>query len=264
MNIIEKGYIGLAFFIFIMYTVFIVLILGGIFFYTDAQTIWKSMTSETTLFAIKLTLITTVITTCLAIIAAVPTAYCLSHYEFRGKQIIDTLIDLPIVLPPLVVGLCILVFFSTPPGKFIEDNILKFVFSVPGIVLAQFSISASFAVITIKEAFDNLDPRYEQAARIHGCNKFQAFGKVILPLIKTGIIAGAVLTWTRAVGEFVPILLVCGAQRAKTAIMPIAIFLEFEVGNIEGAVGLTILFLLLSSIYLVVFKNFLLKKIVRV
>ncbi|MCP4051351.1 MAG: ABC transporter permease subunit, partial [bacterium] len=220
----------------------------------------KNVTSDSTLFAIKLSLITSVITTCLAIIVAIPTGYCFSHYEFRGKQILDTLIELPIVLPPLVVGLCLLVFFNTMPGRFIENNILRFVFSVPGIVLAQFSISCSFAIIAIKEAFNNLDPRYEEAARTLGCNKVEAFTKVVLPLIKTGIVSGGVMTWTRAVGEFVPILLLCGAQRGKTEIMPIAIFLEFEVGNIEGAVGLTIIFLLLSSLYLALFKNFLLKK----
>ena len=125
---------------------------------------------------------------------------------------------------------------------------------------AVISISASFAVIAIKEAFNNLDPRYEQAARTLGCNKVTAFTKVVFPLIKTGIVSGGVMTWTRAVGEFVPILLLCGAQRGKTEIMPIAIFLEFEVGNIEGAVGLTIIFLVLSSLYLALFKNFLLNR----
>ena len=106
-----------------LYTVFIMLVLGGILFYTDIPTIWKNITSSSTLFAIKLSLITSVITTTLAILVAIPTGYCLSHYNFRGKQIIDIIIDLPIVLPPLVVGLCLLVFFNTVPGRFIENNI---------------------------------------------------------------------------------------------------------------------------------------------
>jgi len=107
----------------------------------------------------------------------------------------------------------------------------------------------------VRAAFDNVDPRCEDAARMLGCNKIQAFTHITLPLVKTGIVSGAIMTWTRAVGEYVPVLLVAGATRGKTTTMPVAIFLEFEVGNIEGAVGLTILFLLLSAIYLTIFKN---------
>ena len=132
---------------------------------------------------------------------------------------------------------------------------MKFVFSVPGIVLAQFSISALFAVIALRAAFDAVDPRYEQAARTLGCSKVQAFFKTTFPLVRGGMISGAVMVWTRAVGEFVPILLICGATKGKTDIMPIAIFLEFEQGNVEGAVSLTIIFLLLASLYLATFRK---------
>jgi molybdate transport system permease protein len=83
----------------------------------------------------------------------------------------------------------------------------------------------------------------------------QAFFRVTLPLIKPGIISGAVMTWTRAVGEFVPILLLCGASQGRTDILPIAIFLQFEQGDIEMAVSLTLIFLVLSAIYLTLFKK---------
>lgn len=251
-NGISMGILGL-------YLLFIVVIIGSVLLYTSPKLLLKGIISPATLFSIKLSLWTSVLTTILAILMSIPAGYVLSRYNFRGKAIIDVILDLPITLPPLIIGMCLLVFFSTAPGHFIQDHIMRFVFSVPGIVLAQFAISASFALYALREAYDAVDPRYEDAARTLGCNKVQAFFKVTLPLIKPGIISGAVMTWTRAVGEFVPILLLCGASQGKTDILPVAIFLQFEQGDIEMAVSLTIIFLVLSAIYLSMFKKFGLK-----
>ena len=238
-----------------IYVVFIVVIIGSVVFYTTPKHLLEGILAPTTFFSIKLSLWTSVLTTILAILMSIPAGYILSRYNFKGKAIVDVILDLPISLPPLIMGMCLLVFFSTGAGNWIQENIITFVFSPPGIVLAQFSIAASFALYALREAYDAVDPRYEDAARTLGRNKVQAFFKVTLPLIKTGIITGAVMTWTRAVGEFVPILLVCGASQGRTDILPIAIFLQFEQGDIEMAVALTIIFLVLSAIYLSVFKK---------
>ncbi len=247
-NGISMGFLSL-------YVLFIVVIIGSVVVYTNPKTLLEGIFSPATLFSIKLSLWTSVLTTVLAILMSIPAGYVLSRYNFKGKAIIDVIIDLPITLPPLIIGMCLLVFFSTRAGHFIQDHVIKFVFSVPGIVLAQFSISASFALYALREAYNAVDPRYEEAARTLGCNKVQAFFRVTLPLIRPGIISGAVMTWTRAVGEFVPILLVCGASQGRTDILPVAIFLQFEQGDIEMAVSLTIIFLVLSAIYLSLFKK---------
>jgi molybdate transport system permease protein len=246
---------GIAMSALAVYVVFIVIIIGSVVFYTSPKLLLKGIIAPTTLFSIRLSLWTSVLTTILAILMSIPAGYILSRYNFRGKAIVDVLLDLPITLPPLIIGMCLLVFFSTVAGQFVQEHIMTFVFSVPGIVLAQFTISASFALYALREAYDAVDPRYEDAARTLGCNKVQAFFKVTLPLIKPGIISGAVMTWTRAVGEFVPILLVCGASQGRTDILPIAIFLQFEQGDIEMAVSLTIIFLVLSAVYLSMFKK---------
>ena len=238
-----------------LYVVFIVLIIGSVLYYTTPKHLLEGIFSSSTFFSIKLSLWTSVLTTTLAILMSIPAGYVLSRYNFKGKAIVDVILDLPITLPPLIIGMCLLVFFSTRIGNLIQEHIITFIFSPPGIVLAQFSISASFALYALREAYDAVDPRYEDAARTLGCSKVQAFFKVTLPLIKPGIISGAVMTWTRAVGEFVPILLVCGASQGRTDILPIAIFLQFEQGDIEMAVSLTIIFLVLSAIYLSMFKK---------
>ena len=246
---------GFAMVVLAIYVIFIVIIIGSVVVYTSPKLLLKGIIAPETLFSIKLSLWTSVLTTILAILMSIPAGYILSRYNFKGKAIVDVILDLPITLPPLIIGMCLLVFFSTRAGQFVQEHIITFVFSVPGIVLAQFTISASFALYALREAYDAVDPRYEDAARTLGCNKVQAFFKVILPLVKPGIISGAVMTWTRAVGEFVPILLVCGATQGKTDILPVAIFLQFEQGDIEMAVALTIIFLVLSSIYLSMFKK---------
>jgi molybdate transport system permease protein len=246
---------GISFVSLLAYAIFIAVIVGSVLFYTDPGHILRSFVSGDNFFAIRLSLMTSLITTALALAVGLPAGYCLSRYSFRGKGIIETLIDLPIVLPPLIVGMCLLIFFGSAPGRFIESNIMKFVFSVPGIILAQFSISASFGILALRASFDSVDERYEDAARTLGCTKTQAFFRVTLPLIRRGFISGGVMVWTRAVGEFVPILLLVGAQKGKTYIVPTAIFVEFEQANIEGAVGLTIVFLILSAVYLALFRK---------
>jgi molybdate transport system permease protein len=251
----DKVFTGVTYTSLIAYGLFVVAVVGSILIYTSPGDVLSSFLSEDILFAIRLSLMTSVISTALALLVALPAGYCLSRFNFRGKTVIETLIDLPIVLPPLIVGMCLLIFFNLAPGRFIESHITKFVFSVPGIVLAQFSISASFAVLALRASFDSVDQRYEEAARTLGCTKTQAFFKVTLPLIRPGFISGGVMVWTRAVGEFVPILLLCGAQRGKTYILPIAIFVEFELGAVGKAAALTIVFLVLSVIYLSLFRR---------
>ena len=251
----ERLFTIIIFTLLLAYGAFIVSILLADVFYLQSGELAKVLLSGETFFAIKLSFFTSIISTALAALFAVPGAYALSRYDFPGKAAIDTIIDLPIVLPPLIVGVSLLVFFNTAVGRWLEDNGLRLVYTVPGIILAQFSISSSFAVRAMKAAYDHIDPRYELAARSLGSTKFQAFYKVIIPLAKNGMIAGAVMTWARAVGEFVPILIFAGAARFKTAILPTAIFLHIEVGDIQGAVALTIIMMVIALAALLIFKK---------
>jgi molybdate transport system permease protein len=242
---IEHYFIGSASFFLILYTVFIIGILSSNLFYTDFTTIISSLFSYKTFHSIYLSLGTSILSTLAAIIIGVPAGYALSRFNFIGKRLFDMIINIPITLPPLVAGLSLLIFFNNRFGRWIESNIMDFSFAVAGIVLAQFVISASFAVITLKLTFDEVEESYEIAARTLGCNRFQAFWKITLPSARYGIASAIILTWSRAIGEFVPILLFCGAMEGKTDILPIAIFLNIEVGNLEEAIGLTLIFILL-------------------
>lgn len=223
--------------------------------YIDAPTFLSALVSAEIIFALKLTAVTTSITTALAVIIGIPAAYSLSRYRFPLHALIDTIIDLPIVLPPLVAGIALLVFFQTSIGQWIEAHIMPFVFTTQGIVLAQFVPAASFCVRSLKAAFDSVDPRQEQVARTLGCTERQAFWRVTLPLARNGLVAGGIMTWARAAGEFGPILMFCGATRFKTEVLSIAVFLNMSIGKIEMALSVTLILVVLATVALLAFRK---------
>lgn len=251
----ERVFVVFMFSFLLTYCIFIMTVLLADVFYVSPKTVVSTLFLSETLFAIKLSFITSIISTFFSVLFAIPGAYALSRYKFPGKDIIYIIIHLPIVLPPLIMGVSLLVFFNTSMGRFLEEHGLRIVYTVPGIIVAQFIISSAFAVLVMKAAYDNIDIRYEQSARTLGCTSLQAFYKITLPLCKSGIIAGIVLAWARAVGEFVPILIVAGAMHFKTEVLPTAIFLRLETGDIEGSVSLTIIMMVICVITLLILKR---------
>jgi molybdate transport system permease protein len=226
---------------------FFVMVVVSLVAYTDRDAFISTILSDEILFSIKLSLMTATIATILAMIVAVPAAYAISQAKFRGKDIADALLDLPLVISPVALGAALLVFFNTPVGSLIEDRFIRFVFEVPGIILAQFTLVVALAVRLLKSTFDSLDPRYEQVARTLGCNKVTAFARVTLPLARNGLLAAAVLTWARAVGEFGATVTLAGATRMKTETLPVAISLNLATANVEKAVAVIFILIAISS-----------------
>lgn len=206
--------------------------------------------------ALRLSIVTSVITTVLALIFAIPMGYALSRYDFPGRMLADTVVDIPIVFPPLVAGLTLLVFFSqTGIGRWIEEDLgLVFVFQKKGIVLCQFVISASFAIRSVKTAFDEVDRRLEKVALTLGYTSWQSFLHVSLPLASRGVMAGAILTWARAFGVFGPLMIFVGSFRGKTEVLSTTIFLEQSVGNLEGALTVALLLISVATVALLTIR----------
>ncbi len=197
----------------------------------------QALRSRDIQFSIMLSLISCTITTLMSIWVAVPIGYIMSRFEFRGKPLIDTLLDIPIVLPPLVVGLSLLILFRYAPD-WLSDSV---VYKWPAVVLAQFMVACAFAVRTMRVTFDQIPHRYEQVALTLGCNRQQAFWRVILPQAKGGLLAAATLSWARALGEFGPILVFAGATRQKTEVLPTSAFLELQAGRTEGMLAVSLI-----------------------
>jgi molybdate transport system permease protein len=179
----------------------------------------------------------------------------LSRYRIPFARTIDTVIDLPIVIPPLIAGISLLVFFNqTAVGKGL-DNLFGVVYTWRGIIVAQFFVASAFCIRALKATFDQINPRFEMVARSLGCGPFRAFWSVTLPLAKTGLMAGWIMTWARAMGEFAPIMVFAGATPGGTAVLPVTAFLNLSAGHIEAAVGVTVLMVVLAGVTLVTFKR---------
>lgn len=219
--------------------------------YTNWDAVREVLVAEEIRAAVWLSLWTTALTVVIGMVFAIPTGYALSRYRFPGHALVDSIVDLPILMPPLIVGLSLLVFFQTPLGRWIEDEGLTFTFQKKGIVLCQLLVSTSFGIRALKLTFDGIDPRLEHVAMTLGYGRTGAFVWVALPLAFRGIVTGALLIWTRAFGIFGPLIVFVGAVRMRTEVLPTTIYLEQSVGRIEVALAVAILMLALATIALV-------------
>jgi molybdate transport system permease protein len=237
------------------YLLLILAMLAADLFYTTPDDLRAALKSPEIRYAIKLSLISCSITTLLALWVAVPLGYLLARYHFPGKGLVDSVLDIPIVLPPLVIGLSLLILFQTPPGRWLE-RLMPITFAIPGIILAQFAVAAAFAVRTMRVTFDQISPRTEQVALTLGCTRGQAFWMVVLPEARRGLLTAATLSWARALGEFGPILVFAGATRMKTEVLSTTVFLELSIGNLEAAVAVSLLMVMVAMLVLVVVRVF--------
>ncbi len=199
-------------------------------------------------YSIKLSLISCSITAILSVWVAVPVGYLLSRHDFRGRNLLDAILDIPIVLPPLVVGLSLLILFQFAPIWLRE----WVVYQIPSVILAQFMVACAFAVRTMRATFDQIDNRREQVALTLGCSRTQAFGRVVLPEARRGMLTAGTLAWARALGEFGPLLVFAGATRGKTEVLSTSVFLELSVGDLEAAVAVSLIMVVGAVFVLIV------------
>src|SRR5947209_19105974 len=165
--------------------VYVLLIVGMLLAdasFTAPGDLWQALKSREIRYAIKLSLVSCTITAILSVWVAVPLGYLLSRYRFPGRLLLDVLLDIPIVLPPLVIGLCLLILFSTPPGRGVQ-KFVQITYAIPSVIIAQFAVAAAFAVRTMRVAFDQISPRQEQVAPTLGCSRGQAIVRGVLPQV---------------------------------------------------------------------------------
>ncbi|MEM6329966.1 MAG: ABC transporter permease [Planctomycetota bacterium] len=197
-------------------------------------------------YAVRLTLVSCTLSTVLAMLVAVPAGYLFSRSAFRAKPLLDTLMDIPIVLPPLTVGLSLLILLQLAPA-WLQRMV---VYQPAAVVLAQFVVAAALAVRTMRAAFDQIDPRLEQVARTLGATRAQAFGWVTLAEARPGMITAATLAWARSLGEFGPLLVFAGATRGKTEVLATTVYLELSAGNLRGAVAVSLMMIATAVVVL--------------
>jgi len=236
-----------------LYVLLILGLLAADASFTAPRHLWQALQSREIRYAIKLSLLSCSLTAILSVWVAVPIGYLMARQRFPGKPLLDAILDIPIVLPPLVIGLSLLILFQTPLGKAIE-KVVPVTYEIPSIILAQFSVACAFAVRTLRATFDQINPRQEQVALTLGCRRSQAFWLVVLPEARRGLLTAATLAWARALGEFGPILVFSGATRMRTEVLPTSVFLELSVGHIEAAVAVSLLMVMAAVLVLVIIR----------
>ncbi|HWO96464.1 MAG TPA: molybdate ABC transporter permease subunit [Bacillus sp. (in: firmicutes)] len=205
---------------------------------------------ETNLFPLFLSLRVALTATLFALLIGIPIAYYLNRSNGRLADIIDTLITLPVVLPPTVLGYYLLVLLGRQSsiGQFLEERFdITIVFTPTGAIIAALVVSIPFLIKSARSAFAGIDPALLNAARVLGRTEFNIFITIILPLAWRGIAAGITLAFARALGDFGATLMVAGSIPNETMTMPIAIYDALLAGNRELA---NLLVMIMSAVSL--------------
>ena len=220
----------------------------------------ETLGSARTLISIRLSLVAASLAALLAILLAVPAAYGLSRYRFRFRELVDTVLEFPIIVSPAALGAILLIFFNNPVGEWVQDYGVRFVFTFLGIILAQFVTVLGVAVRLLKTSFDEVPVELETVARSLGATPRHAFFTVTLPLARRGLLAAFILSWAKALGEFGATIMVAGTMAMRTETLPIAIFMRLAGADIEGTVAL-ILVLVLTGLAALSLSRWLLGKV---
>ncbi len=231
------------------YLLFLGCLLGATATHSSPSDLLHALRSREIQYALGLSLLSCTVSALFSLLLAVPVGYLLSRGRFPAKPWLDAALDVPIVLPPMVVGLCLLIFFQTRLGHWIEQ-LIPFTYTIAGVILAQCVIGAAFAVRTMRGTFDHLSPRPEEVAMTLGCSRTTAVWRVTLPAARRGMFAAASIAWARSLGEFGPILVFAGATRMRTEVLPTTVWLELSVGNLEAAIAVSLLMVALAILVL--------------
>ena len=207
-----------------------------------------SLSDPEALSAIKLTLITAAIVVPVNAVLGVAMAWLLTRFDFRGKQLLTTLLDLPFSVSPVVAGLMFVLLFGahTALGGWLEAHGIQIIFAVPGIILATLFVTFPFVAREIIPLMQAQGDSEEQAALILGANGWQMFWRVTLPNIKWALLYGVILTNARAMGEFGAVSVVSGHIRGETNTIPLLVEIFYNEYNFVGAFALSSILALLA------------------
>ncbi len=199
--------------------------------------------------ALRLSLVTSAISLLLTLLGGTPTAWLLARRSFRGRQVIDTLVDLPMVLPPAVAGVALLMAFGRRGvlGPWLDDTFgLQLPFTTAAVVIAQTFVACPFYIRAARAGFESIDRELERVAATLGAGGARTFVSVTVPLALPALLSGAVMAWARALGEFGATIMFAGNFRGRTQTMPLAVYQEMESGRLTNALVLSAILVVLS------------------
>jgi len=232
-------------------------IIGSMFLIPSFEGFINSLLSEQMMFAIGLTLSTSLISASLVVLCAIPMAYALSRFKFPLKGLFQIILDLPMAFPEIVIGIALLMFLGNYGiGGFLEYIGVVFVFNSLGIIIAQFFVALPYAVKTLHSTYNQISPRYEFVSRSLGYSQSDTFFNITLPLSKQGLFATIIITLSRCIGTFAAVLFVGGGIIMKTETLSVSMYLHLSTGDVDMAITAGILLVIISFITIAVMEKY--------
>jgi len=198
-----------------------------------------ALASPVVLEALWLSLVTTAISLVITVVLGLPLAFVLARRRFRGKGLLEAVVDLPIVLPPSVAGLALLLVFGRRGLLAAPFDLLGVTvpFTTIAVILAQTFVSAPFFIRSARTGIAGVDRDLEDAARVDGASERQLFRSITVPLASAALAAGLVMTWARALGEFGATIMFAGNVEGRTQTLPLVVYSEFQGGDLDQSIA---------------------------
>lgn len=221
------------------------------------STVWTTLSSHDARTALRLSLLTSLAATGIAIALGVPLAWVQARIAYPGRRVVRAVTILPMVLPPVVGGIALLLAFGRRGlvGQSLDHVGVHLPFHVAGAIAAETFVAMPFLVLTVEAAFRSADRRFEDAARTLGASRLSVFRRITLPTIRPALIAGAVLCWARALGEFGATITFAGNAAGRTQTLPLFVYIKLEEGSTDAAVMLSLVLLAVSLVVLVSLRD---------
>jgi molybdate transport system permease protein len=224
--------------------------LAGLVWRAPWSAAWSVLSSGPARTALRLSLETSLAATGIAIVLGVPLAWVQARVAYPGRSVVRALTLLPMVLPPVVGGIALLLALGRKGlvGRYLDDVGVHLPFHVLGAITAETFVAMPFLVLTVEAAIRSADRRYEEAARTLGSSPARAFWRITLPSIRPTLVAGAVLCWARALGEFGATITFAGNAPGKTQTLPLFVYTTLEGSNADAAIVLSLVLVAVSLV----------------
>ena len=234
---------------------FIGIPLAALLIRVTPETLLASLQNPVVIDALCLSLLTAGISTIIVIGFGTPVAYINARCHYPGKKIIDTITDIPVVLPPAVAGLALLMAFGRRGlvGQYLDILGIEIAFTTIAVIMAQIFIASPFYIRQARTSFAGVNRTYEHAAKTLGASPIRTFFTITVPLAFAGILSGAVLSFARALGEFGATIMFAGNLQGKTQTMPLAIYGAFQ-GDVDSSLALAVILVMISFVVISIVK----------
>jgi len=235
---------------------FIALPVASLFIKSPIDATIRSLHDPMVMDALRLSLMTSVLTTSIVVLMGTPVAYVNARFHYFGKEIADSLIDLPVIMPPAVAGIALLMAFGRMGilGHYLNAFGISIAFTTLAVIIAQVFVSSPFYIRQARTSFEDVDLAFENAARTLGASRVYTFFHVILPIACNGLISGAIMAFARSLGEFGATIMFAGNFQGRTQTMPLAIYTAMQ-GDLDVSLCLAIILVFISFMVIALVKT---------